>query len=292
MWRLNPSLSKEMGTDGTGRGGGGDVTGGEYINGTNRVWYGAYMGAMYGLAELLVLAGRITYRLIVANRHVHRKHDAATKKALLSLFHKRIFFVAVCNSSMPFFDCIYYINLDRRKDRYDEITRELATYNLSRNNVSRISAADMRHDPRRGCALSHIRVLREFIASPFDNALILEDDIMFTRDPRPAVAQFLQNVDDWCIVMLASNTTCEVPFTSFATKILTALTCSAYAITKSFAPVLLDLWTHVYDNAMEPCDLSWQRLQAVSNWYCLKPIVAIQRPSYSDIERRNVAYGV
>jgi hypothetical protein len=38
------------------------------------------------------------------------------------------------------------------------------------------------------------------------------------------------------------------------------------------------------------CDMYWKRLQRVDRWYLITPMSIIQRPGYSDIERKNVNY--
>lgn len=106
---------------------------------------------------------------------------------------------------------IYYINLDKRKDRDDNVKQQLAKNNLSQY-AKRISAVDGslinmnnihsdiitekgRHDIMTnhknklpgisltkgafGCALSHRYIWNDIINNNISNALILEDDITF-----------------------------------------------------------------------------------------------------------------
>jgi glycosyl transferase family 25 len=196
------------------------------------------------------------------------------------------------------FDAIYYINLEHRKDRRNEIEGELVKLNwLSLS--TRIEANYKPTNGALGCLLSHISALQTFLHDPrgLRHALILEDDCMFEHDPRPNIELFFKEhgSHNWDVLMLASNTQSEKKYKPYATKILDAWAASAYAITREFALKLLHHWEQtvpVFRNPEKCCDVSWKELQPQSRWYCLKPKPAIQRPSFSDIEMRNVNYGV
>jgi hypothetical protein len=41
---------------------------------------------------------------------------------------------------------------------------------------------------------------------------------------------------------------------------------------------------------MYALDMYWQRIQARDNWYLVAPSLVVQRPSYSDIEKKHVDY--
>lgn len=90
---------------------------------------------------------------------------------------------------------IYIINLDRAKDRWAQISAHLDSLGLA---YTRVPAVEGRHislptddydeaaylrlhgkltNPNEiGCYLSHVKVMREFLASEADYAIILEDD--------------------------------------------------------------------------------------------------------------------
>jgi GR25 family glycosyltransferase involved in LPS biosynthesis len=196
------------------------------------------------------------------------------------------------------FDGIYYINLEHRKDRRNEIEGELEKLDwLSLS--TRIEANYKPTNGALGCLLSHISALQKFLQDPrgLRHALILEDDCMFELDPRPDIELFLKEhgSDNWDVLMLASNTQSEKQYKSYATKILDAWTTSAYAITRKFAVKLLRHWESTVsafnektDMHLKHCDQTWKKLQRQHRWYCLKPKPALQRPSYSDIEKTYV----
>jgi hypothetical protein len=78
---------------------------------------------------------------------------------------------------------VYCINLDRRSDRREAISREFEREGLD---VEFFSATDGRLEaprniyitpPEYGCAKSHVRVWRDMIQKGYESALIFEDDV-------------------------------------------------------------------------------------------------------------------
>jgi hypothetical protein len=198
------------------------------------------------------------------------------------------------------FDHVFYINLDHRTDRKRMIEAELGSVHWL-NKTTRIPAVPWPALGALGCIRSHISAMKAFLADPsLRHALFMEDDITFLYDPRVNVTRFLKEHGDsgWDVLMLASNTNEEAPYREYATRILDAQTASAYAVTREFAPKLLELFEEgerglavAYADELVT-DQIWKRIQRGSRWYCLKPRVGIQRPSYSDIEKKAVDYGV
>lgn len=198
-------------------------------------------------------------------------------------------FKPIVTGSEQFFDWTYYINLDHRKDRLSEISGELAAYGLL-DRSTRIPAVLDAVDGAVGCWKSHILALETFLASDFQTAVIMEDDLRWSLDPRPMVATFFNTHPVWDVVMLASNTLLESYHCSHCTSIQSAATAAGYGITRSYAAVLLDHWKSAGCSRKHACDESWRALQPGSQWFCLLPKVASQRPSYSDIEKGVYTY--
>jgi glycosyl transferase, family 25 len=127
---------------------------------------------------------------------------------------------------MPSMDRLHtwIINLDRAPDRLARISAQLQRLNLP---FSRLPAVDARAltpeqagaldeaSYRRlhgktpvagelGCYLSHVEVMRRFLASPAQAALVLEDDALLS-DSLPAVLQgLLQHPARWDMVKLSA----------------------------------------------------------------------------------------
>jgi GR25 family glycosyltransferase involved in LPS biosynthesis len=76
-----------------------------------------------------------------------------------------------------FADIGYYINLDRRIDRKDNIEKQFNTYNI--HGVERHSANTETNSTPLNCKISHYELYRKFLSSDSDSLLVLEDDCLF-----------------------------------------------------------------------------------------------------------------
>jgi hypothetical protein len=119
------------------------------------------------------------------------------------------------------------------------------------------------------------------------------------------LALLLKNIPDWDVVMLGQNTI-ESEDTSFKTekgekiiRIKNSQTASGYLIKKAYIPKLLDIYARDLTDYMRTgqwgnyfTDQSWKVLQPADKWYSFSPTVAVQRPSYSDIQKGNITVEV
>jgi GR25 family glycosyltransferase involved in LPS biosynthesis len=207
---------------------------------------------------------------------------------------------------MEFVDCIYYINLDHRQDRKEQLLQELAPFELPPEKLVRVPAVYTKDHGALGCGLSHCHALSLFLESNHKTCLIFEDDFMFTQ-PYDTINSVLEKASTlpFDIILLASNTLAEKSTEwPFLTKIISAQTTSAYWISREFAPRLLDCFqracaaqqeylNRVHSTNHQFCiDQAWKELQSKSRWYCFSPKVGCQRESYSDIENKVTKYGV
>ena len=58
------------------------------------------------------------------------------------------------------FDKYMYINLQDRKDRKEQITKELGRMNIPENKIIRIDAVKNKYNGHIGCCKSHIKTLK------------------------------------------------------------------------------------------------------------------------------------
>lgn len=200
------------------------------------------------------------------------------------------------------FDIIYYINLNHRTDRLENIKRQLKKTNIESNKINRISGIYMKDFGILGCAKSHILALEEFIKTDNNNCLILEDDFCFTESQdtiNNLINQIFFNKIDYDVLMLSCNIlNSEKTEYPFLTKILDGQTLSGYSVSKKFAPILLNNFKEsvsLLEKAkikIHPfCfDIYMKKLQPISKWYCLEPRIGKQIESYSDIENKVVEY--
>jgi len=117
---------------------------------------------------------------------------------------------------------IYFINLDRSKDRLIEFNKEIAKTKIPSERISAIDAKNLEGNefiinnkynrelllPEVGCYLSHIKAKQEFLKSKNEYAIILEDDIVLSSDFEIIVEkfinnhQFLENKHKWDVLKL------------------------------------------------------------------------------------------
>ena len=86
---------------------------------------------------------------------------------------------------MTLLDTIFYINLEKRKDRLAHVQEELAKLGIPGERVCAIETAD----GAIGCTLSHIKCLELAKQRHYPFVFVCEDDIQFTN---PQV--FLENL--------------------------------------------------------------------------------------------------
>jgi glycosyl transferase family 25 len=121
----------------------------------------------------------------------------------------------------------YVINLDRSQERLDYITPNLHKlnfpvqriaavdgYKLTTEEIAKIVDLNAYHNlldyPLRvgvvGCALSHIKAWETFLASPYEYAIIFEDDVLLVPEEVKKIAQDLANNPQyWDIVNLTTD---------------------------------------------------------------------------------------
>lgn len=203
------------------------------------------------------------------------------------------------------FDIVYYINLDHREDRYEDINTELARTNIDRDKIHRIPGVYRKDFGALGCAESHCIVLERFLESPETNqtCLVLEDDFEFTQ-PQDVINRMIDKIVyndiEFDLLFLSCNilkkqSLIESPF---LVRVLNGQTTSGYVVTRAFAPVLLENFRESVKKLQaigfpkhEVClDNHMKQLQTAYRWYCMEPKIGRQRQGYSDIEKRMVNY--
>lgn len=186
----------------------------------------------------------------------------------------------------------YYINLDHRSDRRQEIEPELMRMNLSFTRVPAI-----KHDIGvLGCTQSHIKTLKQGIASGADHILVFEDDFYFTMDDASSLHQLLQHVmqTNYDVFLLGY---CYLDKKNmFATsdkllkKVFQAACTHGYMVNKNYAKKLLQNFKIGFlENANRqkptPVDEHWKLLQNDDLWLCnASGPCGLQREGFSDID--------
>jgi len=190
-------------------------------------------------------------------------------------------------------DHIFYINLAHRKDRLEEIERELNNLNLPYERFEAISTPGCGSI---GCSYSHLGVLKLARERGYRNVLIFEDDFQFKitkTDFEDGLTKLFEEpiTKDFDVCMLGYNLIRgeiveEYPF---LTRVIEAQTMSAYLVNHSIYDRLIELYewssplmAKTGEHWNYACDQAWKRLQPWAKWYCFTQRMGIQRPSYSD----------
>ena len=186
------------------------------------------------------------------------------------------------------FELSFCINLDERTDRWEESKKEFEKINHLPERFSAI-----KHDnPSFGCFYSHLVILNRAV-SENKNVLIFEDDVEFIQDDTLSIIESaleeLSNME-WDMLYLGGNIL--KPFyqvTDHLARLSHCQSTHAYAVNKNFLPTLEEyLRKNVYI-----IDVMYaEGVIPYTNSYIVYPMIAIQRSSYSDIEKREMTYDI
>lgn len=110
-----------------------------------------------------------------------------------------------------FVDEVYVINLERRKDRLEHITKEFKKIDVSFKRVNAIDGNDIEKfnnlsSAEIACLRSHVGVIQESIEKNYKRIAIFEDDIIFCDDFEKRFEYYSSNIpDDWDIMYLGGT---------------------------------------------------------------------------------------
>jgi GR25 family glycosyltransferase involved in LPS biosynthesis len=199
-----------------------------------------------------------------------------------------------------FFDKTYCINLERRKDRWDECLLEFNKHNLTL--IERFIAVDGTELPqvtsgfvtpsRLALVLTNIKILEEAIEKNYNSVLIFEDDIEFTDEINLISEYFKFLPKDWDMLYFGGNHNTHIRIeppviiNEKVCKLHSTFSTHCVAINKKSFKTILDRLKKC-DNAL---DVIYVELQKSLNVYSFYPLIATQRVSYSDIENKIADY--
>ena len=198
----------------------------------------------------------------------------------------------------PTYRRAYYINLEKRTDRLEQVRRTLDPLFPGAVRISAAQAVPSNPNAvhpdvapfEEACRLSHIKALHRAIDDSVDVAYIFEDDVQWYHDRAPSMRAPARLETDarWDVVLLG-GTYCNyrLPVRGLS-RANNCQTTHAYAVRKAYLLVLLQYW----QRTAGPIDMTWKILQARDRWYIVNPMIAVQRKGYSDIQSKNVDYGV
>jgi glycosyl transferase family 25 len=195
---------------------------------------------------------------------------------------------------------IFYINLEFRHDRNTHVLEQL--HNIGIQNPTRFNAIKLPNGAV-GCSMSHLRILEYARDNNISNIIIVEDDITFLNPSLFVnnLNEFLASNNTWDVVLLAGNNFKPYrPYNEFAVKVTKCQTTTGYLISSHYYDKLIDnIKTGLSRLIKEPTkhsffaiDKHWFALQKKDEWYLITPLSVIQRPDYSNIEKKITDYQV
>lgn len=187
---------------------------------------------------------------------------------------------------------IFYINLDKRCDRRQEIEQELQQFNLL-DKAERFQAIYTPNQGILGCTQSHLAVIKLAKERQYQNVLILEDDFYFTisKDEfEHELNQFFDNNIPFDVCMISYHLQQSQPtHYPFLQKVIEGQTASGYIVNNSFYDKIIELYEEAIPLLQQTGehwnyanDQVWKRLQPTANWYALTTRCGRQRPGFSD----------
>ena len=205
---------------------------------------------------------------------------------------------------------LFYINLEHRTDRLQQVSAEVAKVADLVAAVTRINAIHDKQNGAIGCAASHILALSEFLFKTMEDfALIMEDDFEFTLEPDRVKEAFARSIDagQFDVIQLAYNKPiASRPNSHGLIRIYRSYTTSGYVVTRAFAYRLVSCFLESHRllsqnrnvgpnpvvNELWAVDSWWNNVQSEFRFYGFAPPLGRQRPSFSDVVGKSVNYGV
>ena len=184
---------------------------------------------------------------------------------------------------------VIYINLAHRTDRRQQIEGELSVFPPEK--VIRFDAIK-NENGLIGCVMSHIAVLEMAMHEGWKNYLVVEDDMIWKNyhNGIEILNRLINSKYD--VIMLGGY---YVNYNKQTYKLISGQTTTSFIVNQSYYITLLNNFKEGLNKLQETnnsreyaLDQYWKRLQAKDDWYNIE--LCIQRPSYSDIEKKLVNY--
>jgi GR25 family glycosyltransferase involved in LPS biosynthesis len=185
-------------------------------------------------------------------------------------------------------DGVFYINLDARTDRRQEIEGELGSLGLTFERFPAIKTSP----GIIGCGQSHSACVKEAKARGYKNVLIFEDDFMLLVSKEEfwgLLEKALEDVPEYDVIMLGYAMNRSQPHSETLMKVLDAQAGSGYLVNEKFYDTLIATWDAGTAKLIQTgqhwdyaCDQIWKTIQPAAAWYAFTRRIGKQRPSFTD----------
>lgn len=191
------------------------------------------------------------------------------------------------------FERAIVINLESRRDRLEQVTSELNELGVP---FEVFKGIEDKESGARGVFQTYKALLESLKAEgETRNVLILEDDVVFAHDAVSFfhdAAEGLKN-KSWDLLFLGANVHKRMIATDtlYLLKLQEAYALHAVVYSEKGRNKCLELLSKHEYSKQQPIDTLYAKeLIPRGDCYIINPMLAFQRPSFSDIERRHVDY--
>jgi GR25 family glycosyltransferase involved in LPS biosynthesis len=201
---------------------------------------------------------------------------------------------------MKYFDKIYFINLDRRPDRLELITKQLESIGIEAERISAVDGSLLDPDPKigngwnhkgvAGCALSHRKIVSLAKEAGYKNFLVIEDDTIFDSDFNKKIDFYMSQIPkDWDMIYFGGNHlgSSLKPINTNVGRCSHTLTTNMYAMKNTLYDVVLENISETVDGLKMPVDVLYTIIQKQYKCYSFRPHLAWQDSIFSDIENKS-----
>jgi hypothetical protein len=196
------------------------------------------------------------------------------------------------------FDKVYCINLKKRTDRLENFTQEVNKYDLGKFEVfEAIDGSTVGLHPtllkgEMGIIHSVIKILEISIQNKYEKILILEDDCVFNDNVKEIDNYFSYLPENWDMIYFGGNhnTHVGIPPPVIINKRIVKLHCTFSAHCIGIKKNMFEILLPELNKFLYQLDVVYQKLQTKHNIYCFNPLVASQKPGFSDIQNKVVNY--
>jgi hypothetical protein len=192
-----------------------------------------------------------------------------------------------------YFDKIYCINLDKRSDRWEECQVQFEKHNLTVERFSGIDGSMIENNTKLangelGVLKTHIELIKDAKEKGYKNILILEDDVEFTENLNEKFFSVKNQIpNDWIMLYLGANHVGGViQLSENICQVIHSYAIHAFGINSE----LFDLIINGLPKYKKPVDVFYAELQPLFPSYVIRPHLAWQRVSFSDIQGGVVNY--
>ncbi len=193
----------------------------------------------------------------------------------------------------------YCINLDQRVDRWQECINEYVRIGLPA--VTRVSAR-VEAGHLQDCAADHAACVGQSMIEHDDMCLIMEDDVAFVIDKwssvENAVSELSELDPEWDMLFLGINADPDELKRSGPPKklskslyrVFSGFATHAYIVRAPAFPKIIEVWQK-HSHLAIPHDVVYSRvLLPAVRAYCVNPLMALQRPSFSQHLNKYISY--